>query len=248
MAKNITIQGKVAFVTGANRGIGKAITTELLEKGAVKVYAAARDIKSLSELTEQYGEKVIAVQLDVTDDASIAKAAETATDVQILINNAGIIPMGSFLGGNLIESLKANLDVNVWGLVKVTDAFIKPMAELELAAIVNLSSLAGLGNMPMMLTYSASKAAVHSITQGLRAELKDTGVLVSGVYPGPIDTDMTKGFEMPKDSPENVAKNVVQGIEDGTEYIFPDAMSQQMGPLYMTSPKEVERQFANFTG
>ncbi len=247
MAKEISIKGKVALVTGANRGIGKAITEELLEKGAAKVYAAARDTDSLSELVEQYGEKVVAVQLDVTDDASIAKAAETATDVQILVNNAGIIPMGNFLGGNLIETLEANLEVNVWGLVKVTNAFVKPMAELESAAIVNISSMAGLGNMPMMLTYSTSKAAAHSITQGLRAELKDTGVLVSGVYPGPIDTDMTKGFEMPKDSPENVARNVVQGIEDGNEDIFPDAMSQQMGALYMTSPKEVETQFANFS-
>jgi len=248
MAKKITIQGKIALITGANRGIGNAITKELLEKGAAKVYAAARDTDSLSELVEQYGEKVVAVQLDVTDDASIVKAAETATDVQILVNNAGIIPMGNFLGGNLIETLEANLEVNVWGLVKVTNAFVKPMAELESAAIVNISSMAGLGNMPMMLTYSTSKAAAHSITQGLRAELKDTGVLVSGVYPGPIDTDMTKGFEMPKDSPENVARNVVQGIEDGNEDIFPDAMSQQMGALYMTSPKEVETQFGNFSG
>jgi NADP-dependent 3-hydroxy acid dehydrogenase YdfG len=244
--KEVTVEGKVAFVTGANRGIGKATTVELLEKGVKKVYAGVRDTSSLSELVDKYGERLVPVELDVTSDESITAAAAVATDVEILINNAGVIPMGNFLGGKLEETLKTNLDVNLWGVVKVTNAFLPTMKDLDSAAIVSVSSMAGLANMPMMMTYSASKAAVHSVIQGLRAELKDSNVLVSGVYPGPIATDMTKGFDMEMETPENVAKAVVQGIEDGVEDIFPDPMSKQMGAAYMTSPKEVETQFANF--
>jgi short-subunit dehydrogenase len=244
--KEVTVEGTVAFVTGANRGIGKATTVELLEKGVKKVYAGVRDTSSLSELVDKYGERLVLVELDVTSDESITAAAAVATDVEILINNAGVIPMGNFLGGKLEETLKTNLDVNLWGVVKVTNAFLPTMKDLDSAAIVSVSSMAGLANMPMMMTYSASKAAVHSVIQGLRAELKDSNVLVSGVYPGPIATDMTKGFDMEMETPENVAKAVVQGIEDGVEDIFPDPMSKQMGAAYMTSPKEVETQFANF--
>ena len=100
--------------------------------------------------------------------------------------------------------------------------------------------------MPVIGTYSATKAAVHSITQGMRAELEKDNILVSGVYPGPIDTDMASDFEMDKDSPENVAKNIIDGLKNGTEDIFPDTMSSQLGALYATNPKEVERQFALF--
>jgi len=145
-----------------------------------------------------------------------------------------------------LESLQINLDVNLWGLVKLTNAFLGTLRKQDSAAIVSVSSVAGLASMPMGLTYSASKAAVHSVIQGLRGELKDSNILVSGVYPGPIDTEMTKGFEMEKDTPENVAKNVVQGIKDGVEDIFPDPMSKQVGESYASSPKATEEKFSKF--
>lgn len=244
--KQVNVENKVALVSGANRGIGKAITIELLANGAKKVYAGARNPDSLQELKEQYGERLVAVALDVTNDDSIAQAAQSAPDVDILVNNAGVFEFGNFTNGNLLESLKTNLDVNVWGLVKLTNAFIGNIRNQEEGAIVSVSSMAGLANMPIGLTYSASKAAVHSIVQGIRAELSEANVLVSGVYPGPIDTEMTKDFEMDKDSPENVAKDIVQGIKDGVEDIFPDAMSKQAGAGFFASPKAVEEQFANF--
>ena len=239
----VTIKGKTALVSGANRGIGKAITEALLDNGAKKVYACARNVASLNDLKTKYEDRLIPVELDVTKDESIAYVANTATDIDILVNNAGVLVPGNFTFGNMLESMQTNFDVNVWGLAKLTNAFFNKMKASESAAIVSISSVAGLANMPVASTYSASKAAVHSIVQGLRGELRDSNVLVCGVYPGPIDTDMAKGFEMEKDSPENVAKNVIRGIEEGVEDIFPDVMSQQVGAGYMASPKAVETQF-----
>ena len=240
----VSISGKVAFVSGANRGIGKAITVELLKSGANKVYAGARNVDSLQSLVAQYGDRLQPLQLDVTKDDDIADVANIAADVDILVNNAGVMSGGNFTNGNLFESLQTNLEVNLWGLAKLTNAFFESLKSKDSAAIVNVSSVAGLANMPIASTYSVSKAAVHSLTQGLRGELTGTNVLVVGVYPGPIDTEMAKGFDMDKDSPENVAKNVIQALEEGAEDVFPDVMSKQIGAGYMASPKAVESQFA----
>jgi len=244
--KRISIEGKVVFVSGSNKGIGKAVTIELLENGAKKVYAGARDIKTLKDLKSCYGERLVPVELDVTKDESVAMAGKMATDVEILINNSGVFSVGNFLNGNLLESLQTNFDVNVWGLVKLTNALLGSLRKQQSAAIVSVSSIIGLASMPMGLTYCASKAAVHSIIQGLRGELKDSNILVTGVYPGPIDTEMAKDLEMEKDTPQNVAKNIVEGIKEGLEDIFPDVMSSQVGEAYFTSPKAVETQFSGF--
>jgi len=246
MANKILIEGKVALVSGANRGIGKAIVVELLENGAKKVYAGARKVDSLNELKEKYPEKLVPIELDVTNDDTITKVKETAADIDILINNAGIFEFGNFLKGNLEESLKKNLDVNLWGLIKLTNAMLPILKDKDSAAIACVGSMVSFSSMPMGLTYSASKAAMHSVVQGLRGELKDSNILISGIYPGPIDTDMTKGFDMEKDSPETVAKNVVQGLKDGKEYIFPDKMSSQMGELYLKDPKKLEEEFSKW--
>ncbi len=243
----VSINGKTALVSGANRGIGKAITEALLDNGAKKVYACARNVASLNDLSTKYGDRLVPVELDVTKDESIANAASTASDIDILVNNAGVMVPGNFAYGNMLESMKTNFEVNVWGLTKLTDAFFNKLKISESAAIVSISSVAGLANMPLISTYSASKAAVHSIVQGLRGELRDSNVLVCGVYPGPIDTEMAKGIEMEKDTPENVAKNVIQAIEDGVEDVFPDVMSKQVGAGYMASPKAVETQFGGFS-
>lgn len=242
----INPEGKVVFISGANRGIGNAIAKELLESGARKIYASARDTSTLSSLIDKYGEKVVAVELDVTSLDSIKKATEKITDVEILINNAGILNPGGFISADAIDTLKTHLEVNVYGLINLTNALADTIKSKETGAIVNLSSVAGLGNMPMLGTYSASKATVHSITQSMRGELANHNILVSGVYPGPIDTDMAKGFEMEKDSPENVAKNVVEALRKGTEDIFPDSMSSQVGVGYAASPKSIEKEFSAY--
>lgn len=237
---------KTAFVSGANRGIGKAITIELLENGAKKVYAGARNIETLNELNAKYGDRLIPVQLDVTDSASINNATSQIEDLDLLVNNAGVFSVGQIFSDAAQPSLTENLNVNVWGLINLSNALVKHLKKDEATAIVNISSVAGLGNMPMASTYSVSKAAVHSITQGMRAELSDSNTLVTGVYPGPIDTDMTAEVEMEKDSPENVAKSIINGLISGTEDVYPDVMSQQIGESYATNPKAIEQQFAQF--
>jgi NAD(P)-dependent dehydrogenase (short-subunit alcohol dehydrogenase family) len=244
--KTVNPKGKIALVSGANRGIGKAITLELLNQGVAKVYAGARNVETLSELVSLHGSRVVPVQLDVTDDASIQRAADSIDALDILVNNAGVFALGGILMGETMSSLKDNLDINVWGVIKLSNAVYGQLAKSENSAIINISSLAGLGNMPMAATYSVSKAAVHSITQGMRAELSDKNTLVIGVYPGPIDTDMAASLEMDKDSPTNAAQAIVAGLINGTEDVFPDVMSQQAGNFYLSSPKAVEQEFANF--
>ena len=239
-------EGKVVFVSGSNRGIGWAMVIELLESGAKKVYAGARDTETLHQLKERFGDRLIPVTLDVTDQDSINQAATLTGDVEILVNNAGILAPGGFIGESAIDSLHNHFKVNVIGLINLTNAFIDQLKSSSVGAIVNISSVAGLANMPLIGTYSASKATVHSITQSLRGELAQEHILVAGVYPGPIDTDMAKGFDMEKDSPENVAKNVVQGLIQGVEDIFPDEMSEQVAQQYRNSPKSLEETFATY--
>ncbi|MDW3211254.1 MAG: SDR family oxidoreductase [Reichenbachiella sp.] len=244
----INPEGKVALVSGGNRGIGKAIVVELLERGAKKVYAGARNPETLVVLKEKYGDRLVPLKLDVTDEATIAEAAKVASDVEILINNAGVLKFDSILGKDAAVNLSDQLAVNVHGVINLTNAFVEVLKQKDAAAIAVVSSLAGLANMPVIGTYSVTKAAVHSVTQGYRAELAERNVLVAGVYPGAIDTDMTKDMEMGKDTPENVAKAVVDGLAAGQEDIYPDVMSEQLGVGYGSSPKTIEREFAKFIG
>lgn len=244
----INPEGKVALVSGGNRGIGKAIVVELLERGAKKVYAGARNPETLVVLKEKYGDRLVPLQLDVTNAASIENAVKTSNDVEILINNAGVLKFDSLLGKDAAENLSFQLAVNVHGVINLTNAFVDQLKEKDAAAIAIVSSLAGLANMPVIGTYSVTKAAVHSVTQGYRAELAESNVLVSGVYPGAIDTDMTAAMEMGKDTPENVAKAVVDGLIAGKEDIYPDVMSEQLGVGYGSSPKAIEKEFAKYIG
>ena len=239
-------EGKTAFVSGSNRGIGKAITIELLEKGALKVYAGERNISTLDEMKAQYGNRLVPIQLDVTNEASISAAAAQINDLDILVNNAGIFSLGQIFSDPANKSLNQNLNVNVYGLINLSNSVIDHLKKDSETAIVNVASIAGLANMPMAGTYSVSKAAVHSITQGMRGELAGNNTLVVGVYPGPIDTDMAENLDMPKDTAENVARNVVQGLLNGSEDVFPDTMSVQVGAAYSSAPKSVEKQFASF--
>ena len=245
MKKVISIKDSVALVSGANRGIGKAITEELLSKGIKKVYAGARKLESLTALKEKYGNRLEPLQLDVTNQESVDSAAKVASDATMLINNAGTMAHGGFNSENMLESINQNMEVNVLGVARLTQAVLPNIENKPNATIATVSSVVGLGSMPMMNGYCISKAAVHSMIQGLRGELQDTKVLVSGIYPGPIDTDMAKGFEgIELDKPENLAKNVVIALEKGDEDIFPDVMSEQVKQAYGTTPKEVEKMFS----
>jgi NADP-dependent 3-hydroxy acid dehydrogenase YdfG len=247
MKKEISIKDSIALVSGANRGIGKSITEELLSKGIKKVYAGARNTESLTELKEKYGNRLEPVQLDVTNQASVDSAVKVASDVTMLINNAGVMAHGGFKSENMLESINQNMEVNVLGVVRLTQAVLPNIENKPNAAVATVSSVVGLGSMPMINSYSVSKAAVHSMIQGLRGELQDSNVLVAGIYPGPIETDMAKGFEgIELDKPETLAKNVVSALEQGEEDIFPDVMSAQVKQAYFTAPKEVEKLFSSW--
>ncbi len=236
------LEGSVAFVTGANRGLGKALVAALVEAGAARVYAAARDTTRLPA----QGPKVVPVALDTTRPEQIAAAVRKAGDVTLLINNAGALNSYNVLAASQAE-LEADFRTNVHGTLDMIKAFL-PVLERSAgrAAVVNVLSLTSLASFPALGGYSASKAAAYSVTQALRPELKAKGIQLLAVLPGPIDTDMVKALPMPKTSPDDTARGVLQGIARGDEEIFPDPMAQQMGELWNRSHKEFERAFASF--
>ena len=234
------IKGCVALVTGSNRGLGKALVAALVEAGAAKVYAAARDAKKVAA-----GGRVVAVELDTGRPEQIAAAVRQAGDVTLLINNAGVQTSYAILGASR-EEMDADFRTNVYGTLAVIKAFVPVLeAARERAAIVNVLSLASLASVPAFGGYSASKAAAYSITQSLRPALKAKRIDIAAALPGPIDTDMIKDLPLPKTSAAAVADGVLAGIERGDEDIFPDPMAQQMGALWTKSPKELEHTFAN---
>jgi NAD(P)-dependent dehydrogenase (short-subunit alcohol dehydrogenase family) len=241
------LEDKVVMVTGANRGIGKALVEALLSKGAKRIYATARDDQSLAALAAIDPKRVVPVQLDVTKPAEVETAAKKAEDLQILINNAGLLRSFSLLTASR-EDVQRDLDTNFFGALALTRATLPALeraagrgesAVVNILTIVSLASMAGLGG------YSASKAAAFSMTQALRAELKPRKIAVHAVFPGPVDTDMTKGIALPKASPESVAKAIVEGLARGEEDIGPDPMSAEVIAKWKVAPKAVEEMFAS---
>ena len=236
------IEGCVALVTGANRGLGKAIVAALVDAGAAKVYAAARDESKLLA----GGPRVVPLTLDVTKPEQIAAAARKAGDVTLLINNAGSLSSFNILTASQAD-IDADLGVHVHGTLGVIRAFLPALERAPLGAtIVNVLSLTSLASFPALGGYSASKAAAYSMTQSLRPELKKKRIDILAALPGPIDTDMVKDLAMPKTSPADTARGLLAGIVSGDEEIFPDPMAQQMGALWNKSHKEYERAFASF--
>jgi len=240
-----SIPGITAFVTGANRGIGRALVEALLAGGAKKVYAAARDLKSLSDLEKANDGRLISVKLDVTDRAAVSGAAARAADVQLLINNAGVIAHSNapLTDAQWIEAGRREMNVNVFGTLAMIQAFAPALAKNGGGTIVNIASVASFANAPFLMTYSMSKAALHSLTMSVRTSLRPQGTRVLGVYPGPVDTDMASDIPFDKATPADVARAILDGIESGHEEIFPDPLSRQLGELFLKSPKELERQF-----
>lgn len=240
-----SIAGCVALVTGANRGIGRAITRALIERGARRVYAGARDTRQLDTLLNQLGGRVVPLRLDVTDPDQVTAAATGAPDVNLLFNNAGIVEYGrTWADPNLFEASKRETEVNVGGTVRMTQALAPTLARNGGGAVVNIISIAALANVPLFISYSLSKAALHSFTQSARMSLRAQGTAVIGVYPGPVDTDMTTGLPFDKTPPQDVARAILDGVEAGIEDVFPDPMSRAMGATFGTNPKELEREVA----
>ena len=240
----ITIKNAVIFVTGANRGIGRAIAEEAVARGAKKVYAAARNVEGVKDLVDQHPEQVNAVTLDVTNGEQIQAAAASAPDVQILINNAGVASFAGFIYDHDPEAARREIDTNYFGPLNVTRAFAQAIIDNGNGAVATISSVGGLTNFPPAATYSASKAAAHSFTQGLRAELTPQRVSVFGVYPGPIDTDMAAGIDMAKETPRTAASRMFDQMEAGIEDITTDAFADAFVDNLKSDAKAVERENA----
>lgn len=239
-----SLTGAVAFVTGANRGIGRSLVEALLERGAAKVYAAARRPETLDALVASSKGRVVAVRLDVTRPDQIRAAVEQAGDVTLLFNNAGIVEKfgGTFADRDWLTAGREEYEVNVLGALAVTQAFAPVLASRGGGAVANISSVAGLVSFDILTSYSASKAALHSVTQATRRWLKPQGTYVAGVYPGPIDTDMGARLPIDKTSPVIAAKAILDGLQAGQEEIFPDPVAEQLGQLFLRNPKALELQ------
>lgn len=237
------IKKVVAVVTGANRGIGRELVRALLDAGAKKVYATARDIKSLAATLALDPKRVVALQLDVTNHQRVAALPNEAGDANLLINNAGVLDFGGILDVPL-DAVKRNVETNFYGKLLMARAFAPVIERNGGGAIVNMLSLVSLVSAPGLSGYNASKAAAWSMTLSLRASLAAKGVTVHGVFPAGVDTDMLAGVDVPKASPVEVAKAVVAGLASNQEDIFPDAMSTQVYAAWKQDHKAVEKQFA----
>lgn len=231
------ITSTTALVTGANRGLGRALVDALLDRGAAQVYAAARDPRSV-----RVDDRVVAVAVDLTDAASIDKLAATATNVDLLINNAGTAAFAPALDAD-VEAVAGEFAVNFTGLYRMIRAFTPTLAARR-GALVNVLTLLSYAPAPPMAGYSASKAAAHSLTLALRPALTRAGISVHGVYPGGIDTDMLAGFDVDKADPRAVADAILDGLAAGQQDIYPDPVSAQMGEVWSRDPAAFTAAFA----
>lgn len=231
----MTITNKTVMITGANRGIGQALVNEALKRGAKKVYAGTRGA------LEHADPRVTALALDVTNASQIEQAAREVDALDVLINNAGIANYDDLSN---LDTIEQHLAVNLFGTLRVTRAFL-PQLKRSKGAIVNNLSLVALAPLPVVPAYSISKAAASSMTQSLRAMLAGEGVTVHAVFLGPVDTDMARGLEIPKASPESVAQGIFDGLEKKEEDIFPDPASQSIAEGWRNGvAKAFERQYA----
>jgi len=231
----MTIADKAVLVTGANRGIGRALVEEALTRGAKRVYAAARQPVAHPDA------RVTPVTIDVTDAAQIQEALGKVESLDILINNAGLALYDDLSDPTPLEQ---QLAVNLFGTYRVTQAFLPALARSR-GAIVNVGSVTAFAALPLIPAYSISKAAAFSLSQSMRALFAGRGVTVHAVLAGPVDTDMSRDLDIPKASPESVARAILDGVQNGEDDIFPDPMAASMAESWRTgAAKALERQFA----
>lgn len=235
------IEGSVALVTGANRGIGAAYVEALKQRGAAKIYAAARDVASLSEL-----QGVEPLALDITDADAVAAAAAQCGDVTLLVNNAGVNFNTPVLGHPDLANARTEMEVNYFGTLSMCRAFSPVLKANGGGAIVNMLSILSRVSLPMAGSLCASKAAGLSMSQSVRAELAAQGTAVIAVMPGAVETRMTEGLQMPKMQPAEVAAAALDAVEAGTEEIYPGDMASGVAQGLAADPKAVEKEFAAY--
>ena len=232
-----------ALVTGCNRGIGLALVKALLQTPIKKVYATARNLAAMPNLQH---EKLEVLALDITDPTSVKRAADIASDVSLLINNAGIATTYGFSNSNS-QDLNADMATNYFGTLNVIQTFLPALTansqQQAPAVIANVVTIGAFANLPVLGSYCAAKAALFSASQGLRIELENTPIQVHTINPGPIDTAMAKDFNGDKTSPEDAANAILQGLKAGTQDIFPDPASQAMFAVWQGNYKDLEAMF-----
>ena len=233
----MNLKNKTVLVTGANRGIGFALVNALLARGAKKIYAGARDTSRLPDFGDG---RVVPLELDINDTAQVDNAAATASDVDVLINNAGVAAFTSLLTGPR-ELLERDMTTNYYGTLDMVRAFVPVLEKKQDAAIVNVVTIGAFVNFPMLGGYSASKAALYSLSQGIRIELASKGISVHTVNPGPIDTELAEDFPADKASPAETAENILDGIESNEPDIFPDAFGRQMFDVWHNDYRDLEK-------
>lgn len=240
---NVAMKNKVILITGAGRkrGIGQALVEEAIKRGAKKVYASARKISDLDDLVAQHHGKVVAIELDVTSHEQVKNAAEKACDTQILINNAGIVGLSGCIENYNEHIARQELEVNYLAPLNIIHEFSKNLINNNGCAIVNIVSIGGLYPSPMHVTYSASKAALYSLTMAVRIEMarRQYDIPVFGAYPGPIATDLSDGLNVSKASPADVALRVFDGMEKGILDITTDALSDNFDVFLRKDPKVI---------
>ncbi len=236
----MTIKDSVVLVSGANRGIGKALVEALTASRAGKIYAGYRNAADPSWASDG---RIVPLRLDITSPDDVRRAAESARDVTLLVNNAGVLTFGDILTVDE-ESIRRDMDVNFYGLLRMVRTFT-PVLRENRGTVVNILTLVSLVSAPGMAAYCASKAAAWSLALSLRGTVEEYGITVKNVFPGGVDTDMLAGVDAPKTSPGDVAAGILRGIESEEADVFPDPMSQSVYAQWRADHKAVERQFAS---
>jgi len=234
-----TIKDSIVLITGATGAIAQALIAGLNARGARKIYAAARDVSSLAA-----SDRLVPIKMDVTSDDDVNRAAAQATDVTLLINNAGVNHNTAFLLAPDLAIAREEFECNYLAPLRVTRAFA-PALIANKGAVLNMLTILARVNLPLMGSYCASKAAALSLTQGLRAELGAKGVRVAAALPGAVDTRMTAGLPIPKMSPTDAATEILDGFEKGEEEIYVGDMARGLAAGLASDPKGVERQLAS---
>ena len=238
---NYKVKDKIILITGANRGIGKAFVDTFIGHGAAKIYAAVRTLDTAAPLVEKHGNKIIPLHIDLVDPQSIYAAAETAGDVQVVVNNAGVLKTSSPLDEDAIGALEFEMSVNVYGLMHIAQAFAPVLKANGGGVFAQLNSVVSMKCFADFATYSASKAASYSITQALRDVLGEQGTIVLSIHPGPIATDMahSAGLAEIAEPPSLVVESVIESLKSGDFHVFPGSLAQQIGSAYKSFAENV---------
>jgi NAD(P)-dependent dehydrogenase (short-subunit alcohol dehydrogenase family) len=243
MTNHTPLQGAVALVSGANRGIGAAFVSGLLAAGAGRVYAAARDPQALQALA-QGDARIVPITLDITDDISVQQAAARLIDVDLVVNNAGVLRGGRLIAAADLAAARQEMEVNYFGLLRMSRAFAPILAANGGGTLINVLSILSRVASPAGGGYSASKAAALSLTQAVRAELMAQGTRVIGVLPGYVDTAMAEGVSAPKIQPSEVVRATLDALLTDQDEVYPGEQAAQIAAWLLQDPKAVERLFA----